>query len=88
MRKTEKMEKGLNIEPQKPNGFHVEIDRVIGGMAVCVNGVISILDFTEDFAVLKVRGGRIKIIGKDMSISVFCNSAVEVVGVVVRVELL
>lgn len=88
MQKRDKIKNDEKIEMPRSAGFHVEIDRGLGGMAVCVNGVISIMDFADDTAVLKVRGGRIRIIGKGLSISVFNNSAVEVKGIVARVELL
>lgn len=90
MRKTKNKtvnENGKSIT-EVPHNFHIEADRVGGGISVSISGVLSILDFGEESALVKLRRGRIKIDGKSLSISVYENKIVEISGNVCRMEFL
>jgi len=71
-----------------PEGFHVEMDRWGRGIKVAVSGVISITDLDESSCILKLRRGRMGILGSGLSVSVFENGVVSVFGNVERLELL
>jgi hypothetical protein len=74
------------VMPKFPKSFHIEADRVGANISVCVGGVISILDFSEMGAILKVRGGKIKICGASLSVAVYENNIAEVCGKVFGIE--
>ena len=71
-----------------PRSFHIEIDRTASGLSISVCGVISILDFTELSALLKVRGRKIKIVGSMLNVTVYENRVAEVSGRITGVEFL
>ena len=72
--------------PKFPKSFHVEADRIGANISVSVGGVISIIDFSDLNAVLKVRGGRIKVGGSSLEVSVYENNTAEVCGKVTVIE--
>ena len=69
-----------------PIGFHVEADKIGAAISVSVTGVLSIVDFSEDSALLKMRRGKIKIVGSGLSVAVYENKIVEIIGKVSSVE--
>ena len=71
-----------------PAGFHIEIDKIRGGLSVCVNQVSSVLDFCEEYAILKLGRTRVKVCGSGLSISVYENKIAEISGKVTGVEIL
>ena len=71
-----------------PRTFHIEADRVGDGISVSVSGVISILDFSEEAAVLKLRRGRMKISGGGLAVAVYENKIVEISGKISGMEFL
>lgn len=85
----EKNKKSMNAQKYKmPESFHVEIDRGALGLTVCVGGVISICELSDQSCVLKVRRGRIGIRGTGINVSVFEGSTVKVCGKISEVTLL
>lgn len=70
------------------SGFHLEADRMMSKTSVCVSNVTAIIDFRSEFAVLKMKKGRIKIIGENLSISIYENKIVEISGKVGNIEFL
>lgn len=68
------------------SGFHIEIDKIINGVAVCVNGVSSVLDFGEERAILKLRRGKLRVEGRELTISVYENKTAEISGKVEKIE--
>ena len=77
-----------SASPHEARGFHVEIDKRGRDVVTCVGGVQSILDFNTESALLKVRGGRILIRGRDLSVVIYENSGVEIIGRVDTVGIL
>lgn len=73
--------KRLPMTPFSP--FHLEIDRVRGGISVLLGGIIGINDFSEERVELSSHGGRIVIRGKKLGASVYEQGNCEVRG---RVE--
>lgn len=86
MQKGEKNKAENGVKQKSPKGFHIEADRVGSDVSVSVGGVISILDFSDKGAVLKVRGGKIKIVGSFLSVSVYENNIAEICGKVGVIE--
>ena len=79
-------ENALVKKNEAPKGFHIEIDRTSLGISTTVSGVLSIIDFNDSFAILKLRGGKIKIFGKKLQISVYEGRAVGIEGKIGGVE--
>ena len=71
---------GVKIKYQFPKDFHVEIDRRGECVAVCVFGVISIIQLDDKKCVFKVRRGALSVNGNNLMVSAFENSIIEVVG--------
>lgn len=86
MQKREKKEKRNFVA--MPSAFHIEADKTRGGISVSVSGVISIPDFTENSALIRVRGRRIKIRGKALSVAVYENRIAEIIGDVEGIDFL
>lgn len=88
MQKESKKPGVIATDYEKPaiSGFHIEVDKVINGLSVCINGVISVLDFGEECAVLRVRRGKIRVEGSALSISVYENKTAEISGKVGKIE--
>ena len=76
------------FSPLPQLSFHTEIDRVRGGMSVCVSGVRTITDFSDECAAIRLAGITMRIIGTALSITVYENSTAEVVGKVSEVVFL
>lgn len=76
----------LEYEKRAPIGFHVEIDKTVNGLSVCMNGVVSVLDFSEERAVLKMRHGKIRVEGSGLLINVYENKIAEISGKVGKIE--
>ena len=70
-----------------PSPFHVEIDRVQCGLAVLVSGVRAIRELTDTTALLRLKGGSMRINGMGISITVYENRTVEVIGGVMGIEI-
>ena len=69
-------------------GFHAEIDRSGRGLSLSVAGVYSILDFSEESVILRVKRGRITVLGKELEIAVYENKTVEISGKITGVNFL
>jgi hypothetical protein len=75
-------------EPRLPRSpLHVEIDRTSGGIAVLVAGVRAIRELTDTTALLRLKGGYLRISGVDVTVTVYENRTVEVLGGVGRIEI-
>ena len=77
----------LNLQKIQP-GFHMEADKIGNSLSISIMGVISILDFSEICALLKMRKGKIKISGSELSVTVYENKTVEIIGKIGMVEFL
>lgn len=71
-----------------PIYFHMEADRLPSGISVSIMGVLSIIDFNEGAAIMKMRRGKIKVTGSELSVAVYENRTVEICGKVGAVEFL
>ena len=71
-----------------PIYFHMEADKLPWGVSVSIMGVLSIVDFNESSAIMKMRRGKIKVIGSSLSVAVYENRTVEICGKVSSVEFL
>ena len=66
--------------------FHIEIDKIANGLSVCVNGVSSVVDFCEEYAVLKLGKGKVRVCGAGLSITLYENKIAEITGKVGAIE--
>ena len=82
---TRNIEKGAAHSASPP--FHVEIDRIREGVSVLVTGVRGIRELTESTALLRLKGGFLRISGRDISATVYENKTVEVIGGVCGIEI-
>lgn len=82
---TRNTEKSEPISRQ-PSAFHIEIDRIPGGVAVLVSGARAIRELTETTALLRIKGGFVRLVGRAISLTVYENKTVEVIGGVTNIE--
>ena len=71
-----------------PLGVHIEIDRVASGFSVLGCDVRAVCDYSEECVLLRMKGGRIKIVGSALRIAVYENRIAEILGRVGGIELL
>ena len=90
MRGQQKNTNGKTAERREslPLYFHIEADRLPSGVSVSIMGVLSIVDFNETAAIMKMRRGKIRITGTGLSVAVYENRTVEIYGKVGAVEFL
>ena len=69
-----------------PIAFHLEADRILSGLSISVSSVISVIDFTKESVLLKLRRGKLRMEGTELSINVYENRIVEICGRVERIE--
>ena len=69
--------------PSGISAFHLEANRSTKGMAIVLNGIIGVSDFSDSSIGLRSHSGRIIVNGQRLFISVYENNCVEIVG---RVE--
>ena len=63
--------------------FHIEAERAPSGMLFRIGGIIGIADYSSERVSLKSHGGRIILSGRRLSVSIYEDRTVEIVG---RVE--
>ncbi len=85
------MQKNIkNVKPEAkeklPANFHIEIDRSKDGLSLSVAGVYSIVDFSEENVILRVKKGRVLVSGTGLSIAVYENKTVEISGRITEVK--
>lgn len=62
------------------SSFYLEARRDRRGITLLVGKIIGISEFSSELIVLKTHGGRIKLFGKRMKLSIYENSTVEISG--------
>ena len=74
--------KEINASEKLPSApkFHMEIDAGRRNAAVLIYGVRHIEEYTAERLLLQIPGGRMKICGIDLALSVFENRCVEIRG--------
>ena len=74
--------KEINASENPPSAprFHMEIDAGRRSAAVLIYGVRHIEEYTAERLVLQITGGRMKICGIGLALSVFENRCVEIRG--------
>ena len=60
--------------------MHIEASRCKRGISILIDGIIGVTDFNENSIMLSSHGGRISISGRGLSLSVYDNGSVEIVG--------
>ena len=70
------------------SAFRIEIDKTARGISACIHGVLSVPRFSEETVIIRVRGRRIKIRGKMLSLAVYENRIAEIVGDIEGIEFL
>ena len=63
-----------------PHGFYLSCERVVGGLSLIVGGIIGVADFSDERAELLSHTGRITVLGKGLSMTVFENKNIEING--------
>ena len=76
------------INGAQTSAFHIEADKIGRKISVSIGGVRAVCEFSEEYILLKLSRGKIKISGTGLSISVYENNIVEVLGGVRGIELL
>lgn len=60
--------------------FHIEIDKTPKGMSIVINGADCIIDYTEKGVEIKTGKSVVKIDGENLSLALYENKTVEIVG--------
>jgi len=77
----------------KPTGnifhsFHIEGDGAGNKMSISISSVMAVVELDEELISLRLLRGKINVRGKKLSISVYENNIVEIVGKVGNIEFL
>ena len=76
--------KKQEINPKEKNEpmprFHMEMDGGRSGASARISGVRHIEEYTAERLVLQISGGRLRLLGTGLSLSVFENRSIEVGG--------
>ena len=68
------------VELSKPPAFSLEASRAGRGISVALSGVIGISDYSETEIILKSHGGKIRISGQHLMLSIYEDNTAEIVG--------
>ena len=71
-----------------PSVFHIEVDKTERGISAIINGVLSIPDFSDTCAIIRLRGRKIRICGKRLSVAVYENRIAEIIGDIEGIDFL
>ena len=84
MRKNKKS----NFSPPRGNlrSMHIEASRCDRGISMLIDGIIGVSDFNENSVMLSSHGGRINVGGRGLSLCVYDNGSVEIVGRIENME--
>lgn len=66
--------------PSIINKFHLDAERSAFGMTITVTGVIGVRDFSRESVEILTHTGRISIVGRRLSLSVYENGTIEIKG--------
>ena len=72
--------------PLLNSSFRLEAYRILSGMNFLVSGVTGISQLTEENIQLLLKGGRVLIIGKRLSLTALENKTVEINGFVEEIK--
>lgn len=68
------------INPSRPPSFSLEASRVGRGVSLAISGVIGISDYSESEILLKSHGGKIRVFGQRLMLSIYEDKTAEIVG--------
>lgn len=71
-----------------PMGFFLSAERRERGMRISIGAIVSIADFSPEEILLVSHGGRIKVSGEGLMLSVFEGRCVEIIGYVKEIDFL
>ena len=77
----------IDATPRLPSPFHIEIDRVQGGVAVLVSGVRAIRELADTTVLFRIKGGFLRVNGRAIAVTVYENKTVEVIGGISGIEI-
>jgi hypothetical protein len=66
--------------------FHIEVERIQGGLSVFVYGVTSVRAFSKEEVHLRSGKSSVRVRGSELSISVYDGKAVEILGKVLGID--
>ena len=81
----EKREKEKFIRAVFPS-FHIEIDKRENGLNLIMQGIKNIEEYGEERIIVKIKEGRVYMLGKALSISMFENRTAEIRGYISEVK--
>lgn len=68
--------------------FHVDVDTVREGYAVCITGALGICAFNSEFIELRIKTGKIGVSGSGLSLLLYENGRAEIMGKISEVKFL
>lgn len=66
--------------PSPMSRFNLEANRHVRGMSMLIGGVVGIREYSDETMILATHGGRVGISGRRLSLTIYENNSVEVVG--------
>ena len=84
--KDQKAKRDDLIAAKPPRGFYIEGGRSARGMTFEIGRVIAICELSEECVELKTHGGKIKISGSRLTVSIFEDGTVKVSGKATEVK--
>lgn len=69
-----------SVKVVSPPSFSLEASRVGRGISIVLSGVIGISDYSESEILLKSHGGKIKVCGQRLMLSIYEDNTAEIVG--------
>jgi hypothetical protein len=76
----EKMLKKSKDDIEMTGGFYLSCERVTGGIALLVGGVIGVSELSCDCTELLSHSGRIRVRGRALELATFENRIIEIKG--------
>lgn len=84
MQNADKNPKSRKLFPQ----FHMEVDKLGSTIAVSVGLVSSVIDISSKAVILKLKHRKIKVVGEELTVTVYENRIAEISGRVGVIEFL
>ncbi len=82
-----KNEKNTEFNKKTPIPFFLELSRSGKNSDIVVGGVIGVLEFSDENALLSTYSGRINISGEKLNVTIFENKTVQIQGKIKEIGL-
>ena len=85
--KKAKRKKTESLLPLDLSGFHVDIDAIKSGMAVCITGASGVSSFSSECVEVRTASGSVLFVGSALSLVLYGKARLEIRGRISEVKL-